>query len=59
MVFLGLKANSKVQLYLDPARLNKIPIRPIHRCPTLNDTLPRLVGVKYLTLTDVSSDYHN
>ena len=33
------KANSKVRLCLDPARLNQALIRPIHRGPTLNDIL--------------------
>ena len=27
--------------------------------PVLNDILPRLVGIKYLTLIDASSGYHN
>ena len=46
------KANGKVRLCLDPARLNKVLKRPIYRGPTLNDILPRLTGVKYLMLTD-------
>ena len=53
------KANEKVRLCLDPARLNKALIRPIHRGPTLNVTLPRLAGVKYITLIDVNSGFHN
>ena len=40
------KANDKVQLCLDPARLNSILIRPVHRDVTLNDILPRLAGIK-------------
>ena len=53
------KANGKVQLCLDPARSNKVLIRPVHRGPTLNDILVRLAGVKYLKLIDASSGYHN
>ena len=56
---LGLKANGKVQLCLYPARLNKVLLRPMHRGPTSNDILPRLEGVKCLTLIDLSSGYHN
>ena len=39
--------------------LIKVPIRPIHRGPTLNDILPRLPGVKYLMLINSSSGYNN
>ena len=52
------KANGKVQLCLETARLNKALMRPVHRGPTLNDILLRLVDVKYLTVTDTSSGYH-
>ena len=44
---------------MDPERLNEVLIRPIHRGPMLNDILPRLVGMEYLKLIDVSSGYHN
>ena len=53
------KANGKVWLCLDPARLNKVLIRPIHRGPTLNDILLRLAGVKYLTLINAYLGYDN
>ena len=53
------KANAKVTLCLDPACLNQALIRPIHRGPTLNDTLPKLNSAKYLSLVDGSSGYHN
>ena len=33
--------------------------RPVHRGLTLNDILPRLAGMKYLTLICESSGYHN
>ena len=52
------KANGKVRLCLDPAWI-KVLIWQIHRGPTLNDILPRLAGVKYLTLICVNSGYHN
>ena len=53
------KANGKVRLCLDPARLNQALIRPIHRGPTLNDILPRLNNVKYMSIIDASLGYHN
>ena len=49
------KANDKVSQCLDTARLNKVLIRSVQKGPTLKDILPGLVGVKYLTLIDVSS----
>ena len=52
------KANGKVRLYFDLTWLKIVWIRPIYRCLTLN-ILPRLAGVKYLTLIDTSSGYHN
>ena len=48
-----------VRLILDPARLNKVLIRLIHRDLILNDILPRLAGFKYLMLINVSSGYHS
>ena len=53
------KANGKVRLCLDPARLNKVLIRPVHGGPTLNDILPKLNNVKYMSIIDASSGYHN
>ena len=53
------KANGKVWLYLDPARLNKVPIRPVPLVLTLNDNLPRLAGFMYLTFIDASLGYDN
>ena len=53
------KANGKVRLCLDPARLNQALIRPIHRDPTLNDILPRINNVKYMSIIDASLGYHN
>ena len=53
------KENGKVRLYLDPARLNKAQIRPLHRGPLINDILLRLEGMKYLTLRHASSGHCN
>ena len=53
------KANGKVRLCLDPARLNQALISSIHRGPTLNDILPRLNNVKYMSIIDASLGYHN
>ena len=53
------KANGKVRLCLDPVRLIQALIRPIHRCPMLNDILPKLNNVQYTSIIDVNSGYHN
>ena len=53
------KVNSKVRLCIDLARLNQALIRPIPRGPALNDILPRLNNVKYMSIIDVSLGYHN
>ena len=53
------KANGKVRLCLDPVQLNQALIRQVHRGPTLNDILPRLNNVQYMSTIDASSGYHN
>ena len=53
------KANGKVRSCLVPVRLNQALFRPVHRGPTLNDILPRLNNVKYMSIIDPSSGYHN
>ena len=53
------KANGKVRLCLDPARLNQALIRPIYRGPTFNNILPRLNNVKYMSIINASLGYHN
>ena len=53
------KVNGEVRLCLDLARLNKGLIKLIHRSLTLNCTLSRLAGMKYLTLIDAGLGYHN
>ena len=53
------KAYGKVRLGLDLARLNQVLIRPIHRGPTLNDILPRINKVKYMSIIDANLGYHN
>ena len=52
------KANGKVRLCLDPARLNQALIRPVHRGPTFNNILPKLNNAKYMSI-NASSGYHN
>ena len=56
-LYAGPTANGKVRLCLDLAQ--QALIRHIHRGLTLNNILSRLVGMKYLTLKDMISDYHN
>ena len=46
-------------LCLDPVQLNQALIRLIHRGPTLNDILPRLNNVQFMSIINVSSGYHN
>ena len=53
------KANGKVRLCLDPAQLNQALIRPVHRGLTLNNILPKLNNVQYMSIIDASSGYHN
>ena len=53
------KADGKVMLSLDLMRLNQTLIRPVHRGTTHNDIFLKLNNVKYLSLIDVSSGYHN
>ena len=53
------KANNKVSLCLDTVQLNQALIRPVHRGPTLNDILPRLNNVQYMSINNMSSGYHN
>ena len=53
------KANVKVRLCLDLAWLNQALIWLIHRGPTLNDILPKLNNVKYMSIIDASLGYHN
>ena len=53
------KTNGKVRLCLDPAQLNQALIRLIYRAPTLNDILPKLNNVKYMSIIDASSGNHN
>ena len=53
------KANGNVRLCLDPARLNQALIRPVHWGLTLNDILPKLNNVQYMSIINASSGYHN
>ena len=53
------KANGKVWLCLHPVQLNQALIRLIHRGPTLNNILPKLNNVQYMSIINVSLGYHN
>ena len=53
------KANGNVWLCLDPAQLNQALITPIHRGLTLNDILPKLNNMQYMSIIDASSGYLN
>ena len=53
------KANGKVRLCLDPAQLNQALIRLIHQGPTLNNILPRLNNVQYMSIINASLRCHN
>ena len=44
---------------LDPAMLNQVFIRLVHRGPMLNDIFPKLNNVQYLSLIYANSGYHN
>ena len=53
------KLNSTVCLCLEPGRLNQALIRPVHRRPTINDILPKLTNMHYMTSMDAKSGYHS
>ena len=53
------KVNGKVWLCLDLVQLYQVLIRPIQSGPMLNDILPKLNNVQYMSIIDVSSGYHN
>ena len=42
-----------------PAQINQALIRLIHRGPTLNDILPKLNNVQYMSIIEASPGYHN
>ena len=53
------KANGKVRLCLEPGQLDQALTRPIHRGPTLNIILPKLNNVRYFSIINASTGYHN
>ena len=53
------KPNSIVHLHLDPATLNVVLIRPVHRGPAVNDMFLKVTNVCCITLVDAHSGYHN
>ena len=53
------RPNVTVSLCLDPARLHQVLIRPVHRGATINDILPILTNVHYMTLIIVNLHYYD
>ena len=53
------KTNGKVEQCLDLTVLNKMLVIPLHRGLTYSANLVRLAGMKYHTLIDSCSDYHD
>ena len=47
-----------VKLCLDPRKLNQALIRLVHRELSLNDTLPKVTNVCYMTIINVNSWYN-
>ena len=44
---------------LYPTQLNQAVIIPVHKEPTINEILPKLTNLCYMTLKDSTSGYHN
>ena len=53
------KPNGAVHLCINPTQFNQASVRSLHIGQTINDIFPKLTNVHYLTLINVSSDYHN
>ena len=53
------KPSGDVWLCIDPAKLNRAIIRPIHRGQTVSDVLSKLSGVKYFSLLDAKHGFWN
>ena len=53
------KLNWKFKLCLDLVRLNQTLIWPVHRGPKLNNILPKLNNVQYISLINATAGYHN
>ena len=51
--------NGTACLSLDPRKLIKVPIRWVHRGPTIHDILPKLTKACYMTIIDGSSGYYS
>ena len=51
------KSSGDVWMCIDPAKLNCIIVRPIHRGQTVSDILSRLLGATYLFLLDTTSGF--
>ena len=55
----GTQSKCKVWLCLDPAQLNQALNRQIHRGPMLNNILPKLNNLQYMSIINASLGYHN
>ena len=53
------KPSGTVSFFLDPAMSNQVPVRPIHRGPTLNYILSKLTNACFMTIIDAKSGYHD
>ena len=53
------KPSGDVWMCIDPAKLNHVIVRPIHRGPTVSDVLSRLSGATYFSLLDATSGLWN
>ena len=51
--------NGKCRLCLEPAKLNQAITQSVLSLPTHNAIFPKLINVKYSSVTDVKSGYHN
>ena len=53
------KPNDSIGLCLDPTHLNKYILRPHHNSKTLDDILPKLLGVKKFSIVDSTKSFFN
>ena len=53
------KPSGDMWMSIDPAKLNHIIVRPIHRDQTVSDVLSRLLGAAYFSLLDATVLCHN
>ena len=53
------KPSGDMWMYIDPAKLNCVIVRPIHTSQTVSDVLSRLSGATYFSLLDATSGFWN